>query len=279
MYLLTALLSALLLGIWSFGIGQWRGKVAVFSVILVSASSAAVVYVVIGLLSHDLVFDPRDASRGVLGGIVNVTGTVLVLLAFERGKMGVVAGVASASVLVPLAFSFIGGEQVSPVQAIGIGVIFIGLLVFYVPSMRSKSDAPASPLPIVFAGLAALAWGLGVVIIDIGSRVSVTGTMVASQLPQMAFTLVMVFIVARSLGGLNQRAVLSIAAAGVALALGQIAFFTAANEGNIGVVAVLGSLTPLVVALLALAVLKEQMSRSERVALVIVLVGTCLVVY
>ena len=279
MYLLTALLSALLLGIWSFGIGQWRGKVAVFSVILVSASSAAVVYVVIGLLSHDLVFDPRDASRGVLGGIVNVTGTVLVLLAFERGKMGVVAGVASASVLVPLAFSFIGGEQVSPVQAIGIGVIFIGLLVFYVPSMRSKSDAPASPLPIVFAGLAALAWGLGVVIIDIGSRVSVTGTMVASQLPQMAFTLVMVFIVARSLGGLTQRAVLSIAAAGVALALGQIAFFTAANEGNIGVVAVLGSLTPLVVALLALAVLKEQMSRSERVALVIVLVGTCLVVY
>ena len=279
MYLLTALLSALLLGIWSFGIGQWRGKVAVFSVILVSASSAAVVYVVIGLLSHDLVFDPRDASRGVLGGIVNVTGTVLVLLAFERGKMGVVAGVASASVLVPLAFSFIGGEQVSPVQAIGIGVIFIGLLVFYVPSMRSKLDAPASPLPIVFAGLAALAWGLGVVIIDIGSRVSVTGTMVASQLPQMAFTLVMVFIVARSLGGLNQRAVLSIAAAGVALALGQIAFFTAANEGNIGVVAVLGSLTPLVVALLALGVLKEQMSRSERVALVIVLVGTCLVVY
>jgi uncharacterized membrane protein len=214
-----------------------------------------------------------------LGGIVNVTGTVLVLLAFERGKMGVVAGVASASVLVPLAFSFIGGEQVSPIQAIGIGVIFIGLLVFYVPSMRSKSDAPTSPLPIVFAGLAALAWGLGVVIIDIGSRVSVTGTMVASQVPQMAFTLVMVFIVARSLGGLTQRAVLSIAAAGVALALGQIAFFTAANEGNIGVVAVLGSLTPLVVALLALGVLKEQMSRSERVALVIVLVGTCLVVY
>lgn len=279
MYLLTALLSALLLGIWSFGIGQWRGKVAVFSVILVSASSAAVVYVVVGLLSHDLVFDPRDASRGVLGGIVNVTGTVLVLMAFERGKMGVVAGVASASVLVPLAFSFIGGEQVSPIQAIGIGVIFIGLLVFYVPSMRSKSDAPASPLPIVFAGLAALAWGLGVVIIDIGSRVSVTGTMVASQLPQVAFTLVMVFIVARSLGGLTQRAVLSIAAAGTALALGQITFFTAANEGNIGVVAVLGSLTPLVVAVLALAVLKEQMSRSERVALVIVLVGTCLVVY
>lgn len=231
------------------------------------------------VLSHDLVFDPRDASHGVLGGIVNVTGTVLVLKAYERGKMGVVAGVASASVIVPLAFSFLGGEQMSPAEAVGISVIFIGLLVFYVPSMRSKSDAPTSPLPIALAALAALAWGMGVVIIDIGSRVSVTATMAASQLPQMALALVMVFIVARSLGGLTQRAVVALAAAGVALALGQIAFFTAANEGNIGVVAVLGSLTPLVVALLALAVLKEQMSRSERVALVIVLVGTCLVVY
>ncbi len=279
MYILTALLSALLFGIWSFGIGQWRGKVAVFSVVLVSASSAAVVYVLVGLLSHDLVFDPRDASHGVLGGVVNVTGTVLILRAYERGKMGVVAGVASASVIVPLAFSFLGGEQMSPVQAVGIGVIFAGLLVFYVPSMRSQPDSPTSSLPIVLAALAALAWGMGVVIIDIGARVSVTATMAASQLPQMAFAIVMVFIVARSLGGLTQRAIVALAAAGVALALGQIAFFTAANEGNIGVVAVLGSLDPIVVALLALGILKEQMTRMERAALVIVLVGTCLVVY
>ena len=95
----------------------------------------------------------------------------------------------------------------------------------------------------------------------------------------MAFAIVMVFIVARSLGGLTQRAIVALAAAGVALALGQIAFFTAANEGNIGVVAVLGSLDPIVVALLALGILKEQMTRMERAALVIVLVGTCLVVY
>jgi uncharacterized membrane protein len=85
--------------------------------------------------------------------------------------------------------------------------------------------------------------------------------------------------VARSLGGLTPRAALSIAVAGVALALGQVAFFTAANEGNIGVVSVLGSLSPMVVALLALVVLKERMTRSEGVALAIVLVGTCLVAY
>ena len=119
MYILTALLSALLFGIWLFGTGQWRGKVAVFSVILVSASSAAVVYVLVGLLSHDLVFDPRDASHGVLGGIVNVTGTVLVLKAYERGKMGVVAGVASASVIVALAFSFLGVSRCRPLRLLG----------------------------------------------------------------------------------------------------------------------------------------------------------------
>lgn len=50
-----------------------------------------------------------------------------------------------------------------------------------------------------------------------------------------------------------------------------------ANEGNLGVVSVLGSLDPIVVALLALIFLKEKMARSDQVALLIVIAGTCLV--
>jgi uncharacterized membrane protein len=88
----------------------------------------------------------------------------------------------------------------------------------------------------------------------------------------------MVVVVADSLRGLAGRPLGAIAGAGLALALGNVAFFTAANEGNIGVVSVIGSLSPIVVALLALAILGEQMVRSERFALLIVLAGTCLVV-
>lgn len=278
-YLLLALSSAVLFGLWKFGIGQFRGRISVYAVVLVSASSAAVAYLSLGFVSHDLTFDRWDASRGLIGGAFNVTGTILVLKAFERGKMGVVTGVAAASTLVPLAYSFLADERVSLLAGCGILVILAGLLMFYVSNMKTAAGAPNSKVAIFMAGAAALSWGVAIVVIDIGSRVSVTGTMFMSQLPQIAFTLVMVVVVTGSLRGLTSHSLAAIAGAGLALALGNIAFFTAANEGNIGVVSVIGSMSPIVVALLALVILKEQMVRSERLALAIVVVGTVLVVY
>ena len=277
-YVILALSSAILLGLWKFGIGQFRGRISTYSVVLVSASSAAVVYLFLGFTTGGLAFDRWDAYRGLIGGAFNVTGTILVLKAFERGKLGVVTGVASASTLVPLTYSVLAGEPVSRLAACGIVVILVGLLTFYVPSMKAAADASNSKAAIVMAAAAALSWGVAIVVIDIGSRVSVTGTMFISQLPQIAFTLIMVVVVTDSLRGLTGLPLAAIAGAGLALALGNVAFFTAANEGNIGVVSVIGSLSPIVVALLALAILGEQMVRSERLALLIVLAGTCLVV-
>ena len=78
--------------------------------------------------------------------------------------------------------------------------------------------------------------------------------------------------------GVAPRAIAVLAAAGVALALGNIAFYNAADEGDIGVVSVLASLSPLVTALLALAFLHERLERREVIALLVVLGGTALVV-
>ena len=278
-YELLALGSAILNGMWKFGIGQYRGRISVYSVILGSSTSAALVYLLFGLFSQDLVFDAMDETRGFLGGLFNLIGTILVLKAFERGKLGVVTGVAAASTLVPLTWSILTGEHISLVAASGIVVILGGLLAFYLPNMRLKPGETNSTAAILLATAAALFWGVAIVVIDIGSRVSVTGTMLMSQLPQITFTLIMVAMVKRSLGGLTRRSLATLASAGVALGLCNILFYTAANEGNIGVVSVLGSLSPIVVALIAVAFLKEQMVRLEKVAMVIVIVGTCLVVY
>ncbi len=43
-YIILALSSAILFGLWKFGIGQFRGRISTYSVVLVSASSAAIVY-------------------------------------------------------------------------------------------------------------------------------------------------------------------------------------------------------------------------------------------
>ena len=277
MYVLLALLSSVLFGVWAFGIGRYRGSISVFSVVLVSAA-AAMVYLVVGLANDGLEFAEGDVLRGLAGGALNVSGTLLVLKAFQRGPMGVVSGVAASSTLVPLAYSLLTGESLSPLVVAGIGLIFAGLLVFYVPSMKRDPNAARGLGAVGLALIAALFYGLATVTLDRGSLVSITATMLVSQIPQVLVAFVMVAFVARSWGGLTRRALLPLAGAGVALGLGQVAFFAAAGEGSLGVVSVLGSLSPLVTALLALVFLSEKMTRWQTLALVIVLMGTCLVV-
>ena len=102
MYVLLALSSAVLYGIWEFGIGRYRGRVKVYGIILVSAIATTITYLLNGVFRHDLMLDKNDVVPRLLGGTFNLIATILALKAFARGKMGVVTGVAAASILVPL---------------------------------------------------------------------------------------------------------------------------------------------------------------------------------
>lgn len=280
-YIALALSSGVMLGMWKFGLSIYRGRISSYAVVLFSAAAAALAYVVLGLLAGTLTFDTRDLVAGLLGGACNLTGTLLLLKGYERGKVGVVTGIAASYVLVPLAYSFVIGEQITWMIGMGVLVIIAGVATFYSASMQEKSEVNSSRAPIFLALGAALFWGLAILVLDSGTRVSVPGTLVVSQVPQVIFTLVMVVVGSRNsraLEGVSARAIAVLAASGVALALGNIAFFSAADEGDIGVVSVLASLSPLVTALLALAFLHERLERREILALLVVLGGTALVV-
>ena len=99
-----------------------------------------------------------------------------------------------------------------------------------------------------------------------------------AQMPQVAVTVV-IAVAARSLSGTSRRDVGALIGSGVALGLGNLAFYAAAVEGNVGIVSVLGSLSPIATALLALLVLKERMVRAGMLALVVVTIGTGMVLF
>ncbi len=275
MYLVLALASALLFGIWQFALGQFRGRIPREIVLLGCCSTSVVVYLALGLVSGDFVLNSTDVLQGLAGGLLNVSGTLLVLKAYEIGKIGVVTGVAATSALVPLVYSFVLGESLTALAASGLVVIIIGLVIFYVPAAMRRTPGESQSLEAIFiALLAAGLWGLAIIALDLGTRVSVTGTMFMSQFPQILVTLVIAFGIKKVRARLSGRSLWIVMGAGVSVALAQVAFFTAVNEGNIGVVSVLGSLSPLVTAVLALFLLHERMARLETIALIVVVVGT-----
>lgn len=268
-----AIVSAVLYGVWKFGIGQYRGRISPYAIVLVTTSVGTVVYLISSWRTDAMTFSPKDVLPGTVAGICALTATVLMLKAFQRGKLGVVAGIGATSGLVPLAYSILIGEALTPADAIGIVVIAIGIAVFFLPAMRRTPGEARSVAAIVLSLAASLFWGLTIVLEDRGSRVSIPITVLISLVPQILFSAVMLAFVERSLGGLTRPSLLRLAGAGAALALGNVVFFNAASIGNVGVVSVLTGLAPLVVAVLALVFLRERMTRSELMAMGITILG------
>jgi len=275
LYLALALVSACLYGVWAFGTGQSGRRMSIYFVILVSASTAILTYVTLGMATHNFEFDVRDVGAGLSGGFLNFLGTILLLKAMATGRMGVANGVYPSYVLVPIAFSLVIGESLGLVPAVGIVVIMLGLVLFCLPGMRG-GGGDGSLQTIFFALGAAGLFGLAVVVLDIGSRANIYGTLTLAQCPQVVVTSLIV-LTARRYRGVGPRDIGILAGSGLALGLANLAFYAAAVEGNVGIVSVLGSLSPIVTALLAFFILKEALRRTEILALIVVLIGTGLV--
>ena len=248
---------------------------SLYFVILVSASTAILTYVTLGMATHNFEFDVRDVGAGLSGGFLNFLGTILLLKAMATGGMGVANGVYPSYVLIPIAYSLIIGESLGLVPAVGIVVIMLGLVLFCLPGMRGGGGV-GSLQTIFFALGAAGLFGLAIVVLDIGSRENIYGTLTLAQCPQVVVTSLIV-LTARRYRGTSRRDIGILVGSGLALGLGNLSFYAAAVEGNVGIVSVLGSLSPIVTALLAFFILKEAMLRAEILALIVVLIGTCLV--
>ena len=273
---MLALSTALLYGFWSFGTGVFARQMSHYTVILVSGSAAALVYVSTGLFTGTLLIDAADLSPGLLGGLLNLGGTILLLAAYARGKLGVAAGIEPVSVLIPLAYSIAIGEALTRATIFGVVVILVGLALFTVPSGRGGAGGAGSLATIGLCAGAAVLYGTAVVVLDIVSRVSVNGTMAVSMIPEIAIALTVV-LATRSVAEIRGRSLVGVSGAGIALGLGSIAFYTAANEGDIGTVSVLASLSPILTTLLALVFLGERMLKVEIAGLMVVLVGSALI--
>lgn len=280
-YVSLALMAGVLLGVWQFGIGVYRGRISRYTVILISAFVAGIGYLVIGLVSQSLVFNIEDLPEGIVGGTLNVTGTLLLLKAYECGKIGVASGISATAALVPLVFSIYLGEPLTGMTLFGVVLILVGLAMFYGAHLRDggESVGTSSGKSIVFALGTALFWGLAIIVIDIGTLESVAGTMAISEIPQVAITLVIVLVAGARISfvGVSRPSLGVFVVAGGALAVSNVMFYVAANMGDIGVVSVIGSLSAIVPAILALIFFREKLVRLELGALVVVIIGTSLV--
>jgi drug/metabolite transporter (DMT)-like permease len=215
----------------------------------------------------------RSFALGLLAGLGGGAGLAAFYRALSLGTMSVVSPIAACGALVPFVISIATGERPSRLALAGAVAALAGAVLASLDERRG--DSPERARAVALAVVAALALGLFVYFLGLGSREgdalsTLTGARVASL-----GLLVAVAGVRGSTLRLPRSALGAVAAVGLADVAANALFAFATAHGLLALVAVLGSLYPVVTVLLAHVLLGERLTRAQQVGIAVALAGVC----
>ena len=272
MPIILALLSSLVWGLSDFLGGTLSKKRKAIAVIGGSQSFGFLFAATLALFFSLWTWDSTVWINGAIAGAMGLLGLVGFYTALATGQMGIVAPISSLSAVVPLTIGLVQGERPSSMQVAGIVVALIGVILASGPELNGKVDSR----PVFLALFAALTFGFCVYFMAKGGQINPTVTIVSMRATQVSIVLVLVLAV-RSLGGLVKKDIPLLATIGATDAGANILFAFAASLGLLSVVAVLGSLYPIVTVLLAWWIHKERLIPVQYLGIVITFTGIGLI--
>jgi drug/metabolite transporter (DMT)-like permease len=206
-----------------------------------------------------------------LASVCGVSGLAAFYRGLAIGAMGVVAPISSAAAIVPLVVGLATGERPHALQAAGIVLALAGV-VLASREEGGRSSAAGAGLAVI----AALGFGGFFVGIDRASEADVLWALLVSRMFSFAF-LTTAALIKRPHLPREPRAIGALLGIGVLDTSANLLFALATTQGLVSVVAVLGSLYPIVTVILARFVLHERLHVLQRVGAVGALAGAALI--
>lgn len=279
-----ALATSFLWGLADFGGGLLTRRLHALTVVVVSQILAAAVLGVIVLGTGGWREAGGQLWFAVAAGVVGPAAMLCFYRALALGPMGVVSPLGSlGTVLVPLGVGFALGERPGLVQAAGMAVAVVGVLLAGGPQLRGASVARRT---IVLTLISAFGFGAVMALIAEASS-TVTGLFLALFVQRLCNVAVggaaLFATVRRGTPALPdggwpalRGSLPALAFIGIADVAANGTYAIAAQHGPVTMAAVLASLYPVVTALAALGVLKERLRATQTAGASLALVGTVL---
>lgn len=273
--LVLALASSVVWGTADFAGGSLSRRLPVLGVTLVSQGAGFVALLVAVAVRGEV------GSRSFLLGLAAGVGGGLGLAAFYRalalGTMSVVSPIAACGALVPFVVSLATGERPSPIALAGAVAALAGAVLASLEERRAAAASPERARAIVLAVMAAIALGLFVYFLGLGSRQGdPLSTLVGARVGSLA-VLVGVAAVLRAPVSIPRSSIAAVAAVGLADVSANALFAVASTHGLLALVSVLGSLYPVVTVLLAHVLLGERLTRAQRAGVALALGGVAVI--
>ncbi len=264
------LISGLSWGVADFLGGLASRRAAVLAI--VALSQAVGLLVALGALAVVRPGLPpaRELGMSAIAGLLGVVGLVAFYRAMSIGSISLIAPITALGAIVPLAADLAVGRTPGAVGLTGMFVALAG------SALAARAPGPAVRRGLGLAVLAALSFGCFFLLIAEGSSTSVVWSLVAAR--SASTPLIVAIALAVGGGRSMSRGIFGLVALSGALdLLANLLFAAGSQHGLVSVVAVLGSLYPVVTVALARVVLQERLGRLQAAGAFIALAGVGLI--
>jgi drug/metabolite transporter (DMT)-like permease len=270
---LLALAAAVTWGVADFSGGLLSRRHALAAVTVLS-QAAGLVVLVVAIVAHGSV-DSRSVWLGAIGGVGGGAGLACFYGALARGTMSIVSPITACSAVIPVALALATGDRPSALALAGAVVAILGAVLASAEERtvedRGRSDA------ILLASGAAVFIGLFVFFLGKAAQDgSVISALFGVRIGSLTTLITWALATGTSMRA-SSHAVPLILAAGLADMSANALFALASQRGLLSVVAVLGSLFPIVTVVLAHVVLRERITPLQRFGVAVALVGVAVV--
>jgi uncharacterized membrane protein len=271
--IVLALGSSLAWGVSDFLGGLKSRAYPLFVVLLISQGAALIVLAMIVAAIGEAPPGGAFLLYAALAGIAETVGVAALYRGLAVGVMSIVAPVAATAPVVPLVVGLALGEEPATVQAAGIALAVVGIVITACRSDSGEAPGQAVGASVLFGALCALGFGSFYVAMDAPSE----GGEIQWALIFARATSVAVFLVAvamtRPTPVPRGREVPVVALIGLLIIAADAMYATATTKGVLGVVAALSTLYPIVTIALARVYLSERVEPRQRLGIALSLSG------
>jgi drug/metabolite transporter (DMT)-like permease len=270
------IVASLTWGVADFMGGIQSRRMPVVAVVLGSQLAGLLLIVVIVAVRGKAPPPGDFAIYAALSSLAGIVGLTAFYQALSIGAMGVVAPLSSLAAVIPLVVGIATGDRPSATQGAGVALAIAGVVF---ASREASEEAHDSRTVARGAGLALLSaagFGFFFLAIDRASDGDVLWAVCVNRA-------VSVTLLGAALVAMRPRLGLGVRNSGVLAAVGMLdiaangAFAYASTQGLVSVVAVLGSLYPIVTVVLARVVLGERLHPLQRLGAAGALAGVALI--
>jgi drug/metabolite transporter (DMT)-like permease len=272
---LLALAASLSWGFADFGAGVGARRLPVFLVAAVAQTAGLVVAAAAVAATSDSTPSARQLAWAAFAGVVGLLGLSAFYRALAVGTMGVVGPITATASIVPVAYGLARGERPSTLQGLGVALAVAGVVAASIE--RPHADARRRlGAGVGLALVAALSFGWSLVGLSRAAPGGIAWGVLTMRIAAVPLVLLLAFF-AGPRARPSRKAWLLLIGVGIADTGATLLYGAASTRGLLSIVAVLSSLYPIVIVVLARVLLAERVAQAQLAGVAVALVGVALV--